>query len=237
MSRPPTELRTELLAGPDAGGARKPLVILLPPSLASIDDFHSQGFVAAVRQRQLPVDLLLADITAQHVMDRSVVEILHTQVLLPARAQGYEAIWLVGISMGAFSALHYAAAHARLLAGLCLLAPYPGTADVLAELRAAGGAAAWGHTQAHSHFDPNADERAWWLWLAQQAQQGQWPTAVHLRTGASDRFISGQRLLAELLPTAHTRMLSGAHDWPTWQALWTDWLDHGPLPVRTPTLQ
>lgn len=227
---PSTELRTELLTGTTASGARNTtLLVLLPPSLSRLEDFHTQGFVDAVRKRELPVDLLLADITAQHVMDRSVVGALHTQVVQPARAKGYSAIWLAGISMGAFCALHYAAEHADQLTGLCLLAPYPGTADVLAEIRAAGGAATW----AEQHTGPATDERAWWLWLAQQSQQGQWPTQVHLRTGASDRFLNGQRQLMDLLPPQHTHILPGAHDWPTWQTLWVHWLDHGPTMART----
>ena len=119
------------------------LLVLLPPALANIDDFEAQGFVSAVRQRQLPVDLLLADVTAQHVLDHRVVAALAEQVLQPARANGYRSIWLAGISMGAFNALHCAAHHADELAGLYLIAPYPGTADVVAEIRAAGGAARW----------------------------------------------------------------------------------------------
>jgi pimeloyl-ACP methyl ester carboxylesterase len=116
--------RTELHAAPQRSGT---LLVLLPPSLSSIDDFYSQGFVDAVRQRHLPVDLLLADVTAQHVIDGTVVAALHTGVLQPARANGYRSVWLAGISMGAFSALYYAAHHADHLAGLYLLAPYPGT--------------------------------------------------------------------------------------------------------------
>lgn len=119
------------------------LLVLLPPALSSIDEFDKQGFVAAVRQRQLPVDLLLADATAQHVIDHSVVSVLHTQVIQPALAKGYRSIWLAGISMGAFSALSYAAQHAEQIAGLYLIAPYPGTTDVIAEIRTAGGVIPW----------------------------------------------------------------------------------------------
>lgn len=203
------------------------LLVLLPPALCSLDDFYDQGFVDAVRQRQLPVDILLADATAQQVIDHSVVSALHSQVIQPARAKGYRRIWLAGISMGAFSALYYASQHAEQIAGLYLIAPYPGTADVLAEIRAAGGAATW------CLNPPNTqDERAWWQWLGQESIKGEWRTPVYFGTGSADRFLSGQQLLSDVLPEAHVRVLPGKHQWPTWKALWGDWLDHGPLACK-----
>jgi pimeloyl-ACP methyl ester carboxylesterase len=213
--------RTELHAATQRSAT---LLVLLPPSLASIDDFYEQGFVDALRQRDLPVDLLLADLTAQRVIDNTAVSALHTQVVQPARAEGYSSVWLAGISMGAFSALHYVAHHADHLAGLYLLAPYPGTGDVLAEIRAAGGAATW-----CQHQPCALDERAWWQWLGQESLKAEWTTPVYFGTGSTDRFLSGQRLLSDLLPDDHVRVLPGSHQWPTWKALWEDWLDHGPL--------
>lgn len=205
------------------------LLVLLPPALSSIDDFDEQGFVAAVRQRQLPVDLLLADATAQQVIDHSVVSALHGEVIQPALAKGYRNIWLAGISMGAFSALYYAAQHADQITGLCLIAPYPGTADVLAEIRAAGGVIPWCQNPPHTQ-----DERAWWQWLGQESLKGEWRTPVYVGTGNADRFLSGQKMLSDVLPEDHVRVLPGQHQWPTWQALWADWLDHGPLAGKTP---
>jgi pimeloyl-ACP methyl ester carboxylesterase len=218
--------RTELHT---AAQRSETLLVLLPPSLSSINDFYEQGFVDAVRQRQLPVDLLLADITAQHVLDNIVAATLYTEVLQPARAEGYRAIWLAGISMGGFSALHCAAQHAHHLAGLYLMAPYPGTGDVLAEIRAAGGAAAWCQQQTSA-----LDERTWWHWLGQQSLRAQWTTPVYFGTGDADRFLSGQRLLADLLPEAHIHSVPGTHQWSTWKILWNDWLDHGPLARTEP---
>ena len=206
------------------------LLVLLPPSLSSIDDFYTQGFVDAVRQRQLSVDLLLADITAQHVLDNTVAATLYTEVLQPARADGYRAIWLAGISMGGFCALHCAARHANHLAGLYVIAPYPGTGDVLAEIRAAGGAATWCQQQ-----PPTLGERTWWQWLGQESLKAEWTTPVYFGTGEADRFLNGQRLLADLLPDECIHLVPGGHQWSTWKTLWDDWLDHGPL-ARTESL-
>lgn len=209
----------------DSACRAQTLVVLLPPAEARPEDFLTQGFVAAVRERGIPVDLALADMTYQHLMDKTGVSTLHEQVVLPARAAGYDQIWLVGISLGAFHALHYAAEHAHHLAGVHLLAPYPGTADVLAEIRAAGGPTAWADMPPR---EPR-DERVWWRWLCREAQADQWTTPVYLSTGSEDRFARGQRMMADLLPAAQVHMVPGGHAWPVWTMLWQQWLDHGPL--------
>jgi pimeloyl-ACP methyl ester carboxylesterase len=221
----PIRLRTEFAA---TAARSDTLLVLLPPALASIDDFYTHGFVDALRQRQLPVDLLLADTCGQQVLDRTVVADLHAQVMLPARANGYRTIWLAGVSLGAFSALHYAALHAGLLAGLFLLAPYPGTGDVLEEIDTAGGAAAWSGLQS-IHRVGLADERAWWHWLAQQSAVGTWPTSVYLGYGRDDRFRRGQAMISDLLPQDRIYTAPGTHQWTTWKRLWEHWLDHGPV--------
>ena len=51
------------------------------------------------------------------------------------------------------NALLYASTHAAELAGLHLLAPYPGTGDIVAEIRAAGGPQAWYATPAAQQGD------------------------------------------------------------------------------------
>lgn len=201
------------------------LLVLLPPSMARIEDFYTQGFVDAVRHRGIPIDLMLAEVTHQQVMNKTVASALHTHVVQPAQADGYRKIWFAGISLGAFNALYYASEYANHLAGIYLMAPYPGTGDILAEIIEAGGPDAWFRSQPTKH----EDERAWWSWLCGEARTGDWPTPVHFGTGSEDRFLRGQFMIAHLLPTERVRILSGAHDWSTWQTLWHYWLDHGPL--------
>ena len=208
----------------DSASRSETLVVLLPPSGSRIEDFYTQGFVDAVRQRNIQIDLMLAEITYQHVIDKTVASALHTQVVQPALAAGYRNIWLAGISLGAFNALHYASEHASHLAGIHLMAPYPGTGDILAEIKSGGGPAAWVRASPSNQ----EDERAWWHWLIRETDQGQWRTPVYFGTGSEDRFLRGQRMLADLLPAERVRILPGAHDWLTWQRLWHDWLDHGP---------
>jgi pimeloyl-ACP methyl ester carboxylesterase len=201
------------------------LLVLLPPAEARPEDFHAQGFVDAVRQRGIATDILLAEVNYQHVMARSVAAELNRQVLQAAGAGRYRQIWVAGISLGAFNALHFAAVHGQALAGLFLMSPYPGTRDILREISAAGGPLPW----ADSPDCSDADERLWWRWLARQAQAGRWELQLYLSTGTQDRFLPGQRLLAGLLPAPHIRLTEGGHDWLAWKPMWEHWLDHGPL--------
>lgn len=206
-------------------GRADSLLVLLPPALAQIEDFYAHGFVAAVRQRGIPIDMVLAQATQQQVMDNTFITALHTHVVQPAQAAGYRHIWLAGISIGAYNALYYAAEYAAHLAGIYLMAPYPGTRDILAEITDAGGARTW----FDAHPTNMKEERAWWSWLASEALAGQWRTPVFFGTGSEDRFLGGQRLLADLLPTGRVLVCAGSHAWPTWQNLWHDWLDRGHL--------
>ncbi|PAS97617.1 MAG: alpha/beta hydrolase [Candidatus Dactylopiibacterium carminicum] len=211
-------LRDEL-AGSPAGR----LLILLPPAQARPQDYVDQGFIAAVRQRGIATDVWLPGIDQTHVMARTVVDTLAAEVLVPAQAAGYREIWLAGISLGAFNGLLCASAHAAQLAGLCLLAPYPGTGDILKEIHTAGGPQAWAQTPAAQL----GDERVFWRWLVEQ--QAKLTLPVWFACGAEDRFARNQRLLASLLPPERVRWQPGRHDWDCWRTLWGHWLDHWPL--------
>lgn len=205
----------------DRHGAAQALIVFLPPALASLDDLVAQGVIAAVREHDIAADIVLAEITHEHVMQRRATEALREAVIAPALARGYRRIWLAGISLGAFNALHYAARFPADVTGLCLLAPYPGTGDILREITAAGGVAAW----AESPGRPLDDERAWWHWLWRQSRAGRAAKPVYVGLSEDDRFLQGQRMLMELIPRECVDLVPGAHDWPAWLALWRRWLD------------
>ncbi|MDO6387576.1 MULTISPECIES: alpha/beta hydrolase [unclassified Uliginosibacterium] len=212
-----------LLTDSHPGGSER-LLILLPGAEIALEDFARQGFIAAVRERGYAFDIQCAALDYTHVMARTVESTLHTEVIQPAQAAGYRQIWLAGISLGAFNSLLYASQHAAELAGLCLLSPYPGTGDILGEIRSAGGPQSWLETPEAQQ----GDERVFWRWLAECQRSEHWPCPIHAITGTEDRFIRGQRLLMDTLPATCRTELPGAHDWPAWQAQWAHWLDHGP---------
>jgi len=219
-------LRTVSDLAPRAGGApADTLAILLPGAYDAPEDFLREGFVAAVRERRLPVDLQLVDAHLGYYGDRSVIDRLRQDIVLPARQAGYRRIWLVGISLGGFGALAYAMDHGNEVDGLFLLAPYLGTRGVQKEIAASGGLLRWHPGVAGGDDD---DERRLWHWLAQRANgsaAGRPP--IWQGYGRDDRFAPGHRLLATALPTDNSQELPGGHDWTAWRALWDAFLERG----------
>ena len=106
--------------------------------------------------------------------------------------------------------------------GLILIAPYPGNRMVTRQVSVAGTLAAW----TPGLLDAEDGELRGWRALQGLARQAVPP--VWLGFGESDRFAAGQRLMAAALPPAHCVRMAGAHDWPTWTALWRRLLECGP---------
>ena len=204
---------------------RSTLVVMLPGAYSKPDEFLQEGFVAAVRQRALAADVVMVDSHLGYFADGSALRRLREDVVLPARAAGYRSIWLVGISLGGFAALGYAAEHADDVDGVLAIAPYPGTAALQREIVAAGGPRAWRQTAKA----PGGDfERAMWWWLAGERPASTPP--VYLGYGSDDRFAQGLQLMATTLPAGHASTVPGGHDWAPWRAVWAGWLERGLLP-------
>ena len=220
LLRRPSPIKMDVFFDDQACRAQAPvLLVFLPGAHMRTSELLEQGFVAAVRQRRLAVDVALADAHLGYVQDGSLLRRLEDDVLAPARAQGYRRIWLAGISLGGYAAMAYALAHPGQIEGLVCLAPYLGRRQLLQDITAAGGPAAW-----RMHAVPrDADDADHALWLGLSAAHTLPP--LYLGYGAEDRFAQGHRLLAGLLPAERVQVLPGGHDWPPWRALWAQWLD------------
>ncbi len=105
----------------------------LPGAYHHAQDFLDAGFAQAVRRRHKQLDLIFVDLEIEHVGDRSALDQLRSDVILPARTSGVS-IWLGGISLGGLFALSYAASHPGEIDGLCLLAPYLGNRMLTTEI-------------------------------------------------------------------------------------------------------
>ena len=191
-------------------------LLLLPAAASTADDFVREGFIddlaahgvaARVVRSEVPVDMYAAD---------RVVALLREQVLSGLRTGG--PVWTVGISLGGMTALACAEAHRDLIDGVFAIAPWPGLRPLWSVVPDAGGIAAWAARHAGETFE---DERRVWRWLGSGASGG---PEVIIGYGAGDRFAEGQRLLADALRPAQRLCLEGAHDWPTWRALWRRFL-------------
>jgi len=202
-------------------------ILLLPGAFASGADFAAAGFSEDVRARNLPIDLVFADLEFRHVTDRSILARLRDGPLASARRDGVRTVWLAGVSLGAYIALVFAERFPREVDGLCLLAPYLGTRLVSGEIARAGGLARW----AARASDAQDEERRVWRFAAAPR------LPVYMGYGRNDRFADSQRLLADALPRAAVDPIDGAHDWPTWRSLWGRFLDRWPLVGPSPALR
>ena len=215
------------LIEPAHAGRTAPLrVLLLPAAYAEPSDFIRHGFVRAIRDRSLEVDVVFAGFELQEVSDRSVFRRLREEILLPAYALGC-AVWMGGISLGGYLALGYAERYPRELAGLCLFAPYLGSHLVISEIERADGLESWRPEQ----FPEDDDERRVWRFI-RTLRAGTLP--VHLGLGREDRFGRRHSLMAAALAPESVDVVPGGHDWPTWRRLWDRFLDLRLAPQAAP---
>lgn len=220
-----------------AGGAHRDLVVFLPGRGDLPEDFERRGLLALAREEGLDADVLAVDSHLGYFVDRSIVIRLHDDVVAPARARGYERIWLVGISLGALGSILYTQEHPGDVAGVVLIAPYLGEKPLIDEIEKAGGLRAW----QPAPFSGADYQRETWRWLqAHQAHQAQdaGPSGASgspplwLGYGEKDRYREGDRLLAAVLPAERVFTAPGGHAWKAWRVLWEKLVKAGALPRR-----
>lgn len=200
------------------------LIVMLPGVYDKPQDFVDQGFVRAVRSRGIDADIQLTDAHLGYYSNQQIVERLHNEVMVPAKAKGYQHIWLVGISLGGYGSMLYSMGKPGLVQGFFIMAPYMGTRDVPTQVQDQGGLRTWA-----SSVQGNLDVDLW-RWLKGYATgQADLPVA-YLGFGTSDRFVKPNTLLANVLPKDRSFAIPGGHDWETWLKLWNSFLDVAPLP-------
>ena len=192
------------------------LMVFLPGLKDIMKDYELQGFVEVVRRTDARVDALVVDAHYGYYANRTVLDRLHLDVIRPAKARGYERVWLVGISMGGAGALLYASRFPGEISGVVALAPFLGSADVIREISAAGGVTTW------TAPEPSATDypRQLWRWLKQYENPTPVLPQLYLGYGDRDKFAPANQLLAEILSPQQVSIIAGRHDWATWKRLW-----------------
>jgi len=193
-------------------------VVVLPAAYTGPDDFVNAGFVSALRERALSVDLTFVDLHLTLLNDRTVLRRLREETILPARTAGVRTIWLCGISLGGFLSLAYAQRYPEEIEGVCVLAPYLGNRIVTGEIAATGGVHDW----EPGELAPDDDERRIWSFIKRHRDG---PLSLYLGFGSEDRFAAAQRMMAAALPPEMVDVTPGGHDWPVWRQLWDNFLD------------
>lgn len=154
--------------------------------------------------------------------DRILEHRLTDDVIRPAKAKGYEKIWLAGVSMGGLGSILYLREHPEYIDGILLLGPYLGDESIVAEISAAGGVEKW----EPGPYDGDEDwQRMIWDWLKQYCANPAGKTPIYLGLGNKDRYFAAQKLLADCLPKDRVISVDGGHDAPTFKKIWQNFLD------------
>jgi len=207
------------------GAPGRALLVMLPGMGMKADEFVAYGFVSAVHDCGLPVDVIAVQPELDAYLEGRVDKVLHETVIAPAKARGYDRLWLLGISVGGMGALLYTAAQFAVVDGLVLLAPFLGTPGTIAEVSLAGGIPAWSPQESRA----TAVERKILLWLQRFLSASGERPALYLGYGRQDRFAMGHDLLARHLPQRQVAVAEGGHDRTTWASLWPEILERHPF--------
>ncbi len=203
---------TQRIAAPQAA---QRLVVVLPGRADDLGALQRSGIAAAIQSAWPDADVILAALTLPYYRAGEAPQRLRREILQPARAHGYRAVWLAGASMGGMGTLLYDATYPGELDGLVLFAPYLGDEALLREIRDAGGAARW---QPGAPQPINADtwQRELWRHVQTWTSKPEQAQRVWLTYGDTDRLREAMPLLEAVLPPAQVLRREGGHAWSVW---------------------
>ncbi len=183
--------------------------------------FAEEGMVEATWKRGIDFDMVAPNSHFAYYAERTLIERLRQDVILPARNKGYSKIWLIGPSMGGLGALLYTLEHPEDIDGVYLISPFLGDDAILDEINEQGGLATW----TPGAYSPEEDwQRMLWHWIKTDVAVNNTPP-VYLGYGNDDMYVKAQSLLATVLPENHVSRRDGGHDYETFKALWLMFLE------------
>jgi pimeloyl-ACP methyl ester carboxylesterase len=198
------------------------LIVFLRGIGGSHQSFEEEGLVSEVWARDLPFDMVAPDAHFGYYGDRNLVIRLKKDVIDPARAKGYQKIWLVGVSMGGLGAMLYLMEWPDDIAGVYLISPFLGSQFFLNEIEAAGGVRKWDPGPYKTEEDW---QRMLWHWMKTTIADNP-KKIVYLGYGTDDTYKNGPQLLSALLPPNRVYAIEGGHDYQTFKALWKIFLEN-----------
>ena len=201
---------------------KRTLVVLLPTMGGKGSHYETQGFLDEVWERGFEAGMEVVDVKPSLYLGSRIVELLKTEVIEPAKAEGYEEIYLVGTSLGGHGALLYATKYPEDVDGIVILAPFI-SGDIASEaIEEAGGLDTW----------EDCPFLAWnyacnlWKSLKVYVSDSSNQRKVVLGFGREDKFVNQCRVLADVLLPEQVFTVSGGHDWTTWKKLWIKAADY-----------
>lgn len=207
----------------DTSVSSKNLFVFMRGLGGSHRSFADAGMVEAVKMRKVPFDIVAPNAHFAYYSERTLIERLHEDVILPATSEGYTNIWLIGVSMGGLGSMLYLKEQPEHIDGIFLIVPFLGYDEILDDILAAGGVRPW----QPGTYDPEDDwERMFWHWVKDEVTDQ--PTIpIFLGYGKSDEYIKGQKLFSTVIPQKRVIGIEGGHDITTIKALWDVFLDRG----------
>lgn len=200
------------------------LVVFLPGRDDAVAAFEQNGFVEALRQKEINADMVSVDAHPGYYLEKKFLERLKIDVIDPARQSGYEKVWLVGVSMGALGSLLYLNHYPEEISGVVLIGPYLGDREIVEEIRSSAGLSSW----SPGIVDKGDWQRGLWKGLQDFREKKNLPP-VYLGYGRDDRYAEGAELFSGLLPEERVYAVRGGHLWPVWRSLWNLFLVRGTL--------
>lgn len=200
------------------GSRRRRLIVMLPGFSDRAEAFGKHDMVQPALDSKLDADVIAVNAHFGYYRDGSVFTRVPEDVLAPARAAGYEEIWLCGISMGGFGTLYTASQSQPLVDGMFVMAPFLGRAKTIDAVRAGGGPGQWSRTDEQTGYEFDL-----WTWLSGYAKGEDRPRLL-LGYGDEDDRDGSKKMLAEHLPESDVFVRPGGHQWKVWEPMWREML-------------
>ena len=201
---------------------KRSLVVLLPTMGGEGSHYETEGFLDEVWERGFEASLEVVDVRPSLYLGSRIVELLKTEVIGPAKAEGFEEIYLVGISLGGHGVLLYATEYPEDVDGVVVLAPFISGDTASGAINDAGGLDDW----------EDCPFLAWthacnlWKSLKIYVSNPRNRKKIVLGFGTEDIFVEQCRILADVLPPEQVFTVSGGHDWETWKKLFIKVADY-----------
>ncbi len=190
------------------GNAPKRLMILLPGMGDRAKVFEKQKIIDVLHSFVPSFDVVAVEAHFKYYQNKTVIDRVHHDIVLPAIASGYEEIYFAGNSLGGLGSLLYLKEHPDMVKAIVVLAPYLGEADEYQYLL---------------DGSPRNEEKIkidLWPWITSLPQNQR--EKIFLAYGLSDKFAESNTLFSSYLPEGHSLTIKGDHLWTTWKKLWPD---------------
>ena len=201
---------------------KRSLVVLLPTIGGKGSHYETEGFLDEVWERGFEASLEVVDVTPTLYLGNRIVELLKTEVIEPAKSEGFEEFYLVGISLGGHAVLLYATEYPEDVDGVVVIAPFISGDTASEAIDDAGGLDTW----------EDCPFLAWthacnlWKSLKVYVSDPRNQRKVVLGFGTEDIFVDQCRILADVLLPEQVFTVPGGHDWETWKKLFIKAADY-----------